>query len=171
MAKKKFNISPILALLAIVCGVVSICMMFVKSVNVVGYLKTEYPYSGLQATFGYTAEDAKVSQLNFSFMNLLPYILLVVAIVLAVMIVLKKSNNKLLSFVICGLLVASGILFFCEGAFTVLGDFFDNTITGGIGAVTGAEITVELATGAIVAAISSLVGGALMLVSVFTKSK
>lgn len=171
MAKKKSNVSPLLAMLSIVCGVVSICMMFVKSINVVGYLNTSKEYTGMQATFGYTAENSKVSELAFSFMNLLPYILLVVAIVLVVLSILGVSKSKIVKFVACGLFVVSGILFFCEGSFTVLGDLFNNKATQIVGSITSAEITANLAVGAIVAGASSLVGGALMLLSTFMAKK
>ena len=171
MAKKKIKISPIFALLSIVCAVVSFGMMFVKSINVVGYSKTEYPYTGLQAVFGVAGEKTDITQLEFSFMNLIPYILLAVAVILIVLSILKRSNNRILNFVICGLFIASGILFFCEGAFTVLGNFFDNGLTGVIGGVSGAKITVEITVGAIVAAICSIVGGLSMLASIFTAKK
>ena len=175
MAKKKSKKSlPIFALLAIVCAVVSICMMFVDSIKVVaetskGTSEDGVFYTGLQAVFGYTDEKTKIKVFEFSFMNLLPYLLLVGAIVLSVMLVLKKSNNKLFSFVICGLLIAAGVLFFFEGAFTIIADTGINNIASGLGQIFGVESKVELAVGAIVAAISSLVGGALMAVSVFAK--
>ncbi len=168
MAKKKSSVAPILALLAVVCGVVAICMCFVTSVNVVGYTSTNYPYTGLQATFGYTAENSSISELAFSFMNLLPYILVIVAVVIAVLSLVGVSRSRLVKFIACGLFVVSGILFFCEGSFTVLGDLFNNTGTSIVGSLTGAEINVNITTGAIVAGITSIVGGALMLLNTFS---
>lgn len=157
MRKKKVSINFVFELLVVVFSVVAICMMFVKSVNVVGYSNTKYGYTGLQATFGYTPEDSTISELAFSFMNLLPYILLVFAAVLTILSMMGSLKGKVVKYVICGLLVVSGILFFLEGVFTVYGDLFNNAVTNWLNNNSGSKITTELAVGAIIAGCASLV--------------
>ena len=154
--KTKINFNFICELFVIVLSVVAICMMFVHSVDVVGYSTTKYGYTGLQATFGYTAEDSSVSELAFSFVNLLPYIFILFSVVLTVLSMIGSLKGKVGKYVVCGLLFAAGVLFFLEGVFTVYGDLFNNVITQWINSNSSAKITTELATGAIVAGIVSI---------------
>ena len=157
MSKKKVQLKLIFDVLAVVLSVVAICMMFVKSVYVQGVLKAEY--TGLEATFGCVNSDTDLSFLEFSFMNLLPYILLVGAVVLIVLSVCGMAKGKLTRYLSCGLLVASGVLFFCIGAFVVPGDFYV------------VKVTTELAVGSIVAGSCALVAAVCELLTLLLKTK
>lgn len=167
MAKRKSGLSFWLTIVSIACGVASICMMFLKSIKLttvekITGLKTSSEYTGLQAVIGYT--ENKVSALKFSFLNLLPYILLVIAIIISVLALFGMTKGKIVKFVVCGLFIVSGVLFFCESQFIVLGDLFKNELTGLLKTV---ELQRSLGLGAIIAGSCSLVGGVSMLISAF----
>lgn len=157
MSKKKVELKLIFDVLAVVLSVVAICMIFVKSVAVQGLLKAEY--TGFEATFGCINPDTELSFLNFSFMNLLPYILLVCAVLLVILSMCGIVKGKLAKYLACAFMVASGVLFFCIGAFVVPGDFYV------------VKVTTELAVGSIVAGCASLVAGALECLTFVLKTK
>lgn len=113
MSRRK-SLSKYACYAGIAYAVVAICMIFLAAVSYkVGNEVTTY--SGLQVVFGYKATEtvlgSKVSVeiLDFSFMNLLPYILLIVGLVLAVMNLLGKGN-KLMTIIACACFVIAGIL-------------------------------------------------------------
>ena len=157
MSKKKVELKLIFDVLAVVLSVVAVCMIFVKSVYVQGLLTAEY--TGLEATFGCVNPDTELSFLNFSFMNLLPYILLVLAVVLVILSMCGIVKGKVAKYLACALLAVSGILFFCIGAFVVPGDFYVVKVTTG------------LMVGAIVAGSCALVAAACEVLTLVLKTK
>ena len=171
MAKKKNSVSKYTSLLAILLAIASACMIFCTAiVYKVSDSANPVNFTGMQVTFGYTANalegitssiKADINYFAFSFMNLLPYILLLVGIVFAVLkVVGDKNNSKMISFVAAACFIAGGVLMFCVVPFSVLGT---NEILGkaiptinkqymslGIGAIVGGVLgilggTVELA--------------------------
>ena len=132
MAKKKNSVSKYTSLLAILLAIASACMIFCTSiVYKVSDSANPVNFTGMQVTFGYTANalegitssiKADINYFAFSFMNLLPYILLLVGIVFAVLkVVGGKSNSKMFSFVAAACFIAGGVLMFCVVPFSVLG--------------------------------------------------
>lgn len=118
MAKKKVkinNLRLILSAVAALFAVVAFFLMFAPAATfeVVG---TKGSYSGAQMTFGYTetttvpivGTEIKSTVLNFSFLNLLPYILLVAGIVFNFLNKFCKFSN----FISAGCYVVAGVLFF-----------------------------------------------------------
>ena len=171
MAKKKNSVSKYTSLLAILLAIASACMIFCTAiVYKVSDSANPVNFTGMQVTFGYTANalegitssiKADINYFAFSFMNLLPYILLLVGIVFAVLkVVGGKNNSKMISFAAAACFIAGGVLMFCVVPFSVLGT---NEILGkaiptlnkqymslGIGAIVGGVLgilggTVELA--------------------------
>ena len=112
MAKKKKGLSlkVLFALISALLGVVSICLMAAPAAVV---KDTGLTYSGAQLTFGYTREGILVNAkvFNFSFLNLLPYILVLVGLVFSILTVLGKLG-KFAPFVSAGCYLAAGVLFF-----------------------------------------------------------
>lgn len=132
MAKKKNSVSKYTSLLAILLAIASACMIFCTAiVYKVSDSADPVNFTGMQVTFGYTANalegitssiKADINYFAFSFMNLLPYILLLVGIVFAVLkVVGGKNNSKMFSFVAAACFIAGGVLMFCVVPFSVLG--------------------------------------------------
>ena len=136
MAKKKNSISKYTSLLAILLAIASACMIFCTSiVYKVSEKADPVNFTGLQVTFGYSSTknflegitsaikfEGTINYFAFSFLNLLPYILLLAGIVFAVLkVVGGKSNSKMFSFVAAACFIAGGVLMFCVVPFSVLG--------------------------------------------------
>lgn len=159
-SKKSFNLGKILYLVAAVLGIVALVMMFVETVKVpdtdLGILGTveHEGYSGLKVAFGHKEDDVAI--LKFSFMGLLPYLLVVAGVVITIVNMLAKKSNKILDFVSAVALVVAGVLFFIMPSFMV---FADNIVAKVV-----AEADFKIVTGAIVSAISSIAAGAVVLV-------
>ena len=159
MAKKKSksNSRKILGVLASILGIVAVCMIFVDAIKVpdtkvLGTVVEGTGYTGLEVAFGFKEKD--VSVFGFSFMALLPYLLIIGGIVFSLLNATSKKGNKVLDFVSAILFVVAGVLCFLMPGFVVCAD----TI---LGKIAGA-IEYELAIGAIVSAITSIVAGALV---------
>lgn len=155
MAKKKTNYMSYLPLLAALLGVVALVMLFVPAIAI---KDSDTTYTGLQAAFGYTENVAiigDVVHLNFSFMNLLPYILVLVGIVACVM---GYKGNKLAMFVGFVCFVVAAVFFFLSVSFCVPNEGLEDLISG-IGGLFGEEASVKdsltLGAGAIVAGVCS----------------
>ena len=84
-------------------------------------------------------------------MALLPYLLAVGGVIVSVLNATSKKGNKMLDFVSAVLFVVAGVFFFLMPGFVVGADT-------SLGKIAGA-IEYELATGAIVSAISAVVAG------------
>jgi hypothetical protein len=162
MAKKKsgFNLGKILYLIAAVLGVVAIVMMFVDTVKIpdvdLGALGTVEGegYSGMKVAFGYKEDDVAV--FGFSFMALLPWILVIAGVVLTALNTFSKKGSKLFDFISIAAFIVAGVLFFIMPNFMV----FAETLAGAV----WEAFEWKLAVGAIVAAVCSIVAGGAVLV-------
>ena len=136
MSKKKNSVSKYTSLLAILLAIASACMIFCTAiVYKVSDSADPINFTGMQVTFGYTSTknilegitsaikiEGSINYFAFSFLNLLPYILLLAGIVFAVLkVVGGKSNSKMFSFVAAACFIAGGVLMFCVVPFSVLG--------------------------------------------------
>lgn len=159
---KKISLNKILYGIAVLLSVVAIFMIFAPALGISYTGHDNATYSGLQAVFGYSvtrgsgALSVTTNYLSFSFMNLLTYILLIVAIVLLVVKLCGKLNSKIVDYIIAVLLVVSGIFFFVTSNFAVLAGFYDATADA---------ITRTLGAGAIVAGILALVSAIVVVVA------
>lgn len=166
MAKKKAksNLGKILYFMAAALGVVAIVMMFVDSVKepnieVFGKVVEGEGYSGLKVVFGYKENDVEI--FKFSFMALLPYLMVVASVVILIINMISKKSSKILDLVSVAIFVVAGVLFFCMPSFM---QFADNII-----GKTVSEIDFKLAIGSIVSAISSIVAGVVVLAKALLK--
>ena len=156
MAKKKTNAGAVLNAVAVALGVVAVCMLFLTSVKVVtkvlGVTGTT-EFKGKEVVFG--LEDFA----GFSIMNLLPYILVVVGVVFAVVSLASKKKAKMFDYIAGIALVVGGVLFFVTAGFTQWTESYKNVLDLGIKAET---TTVSLGIGAIISAITSILAGVLV---------
>ena len=166
MAKKKKNsgLGKILSFAALALGVVAIAMLFVAVVAnpdvKAGSLTIEgQKLTGLQVAFGYSEKE--IECLAFSFMALLPWVLVIAGVVLTALNTFSKKSSKLFDFISIGVFVAAGVLFFMMPSFMV----FAETLSG----VVLEALEWKLAFGAIAAAICSIAAGALVLVKSLKK--
>lgn len=154
MAKKKsIDFGKIAAMLSVLLGIVAIIMMFVPSVAI---KDSESTYTGLQVTFGHKKND--VTYFDFSFMNMLTYILVLVGILFAMLSILGKGS-KFAAFISAAAFLVAGIFFFCEVAFCVPNKDMEGIISG-IAGIFGEKASIKdsltLGAGAIVGGIVSL---------------
>ena len=124
MAKKCNKVAKFAPIVAAVLGVVAVVMIFVAAVVFPMDYLDDVTFTGLQVTFGY-AETTDVfgstvttEVLKFSFMNLLPYLMVIGAIVLSVLAFLGKGN-KFFAIIAAVLFIVAGVLFFLTVAFTI----------------------------------------------------
>ena len=92
MAKRKSSVGKPLSFVAAVLGVVAVVMLFLPAI---GIKDTDTTYTGLQITFGYKESllGFEYTVFDFSFMNLLTYILAVVGIVFSVLSAMGKGSK------------------------------------------------------------------------------
>ncbi|MBQ8424989.1 MAG: hypothetical protein IJX17_03090, partial [Clostridia bacterium] len=155
-----FSLGNLLCLVAIVAGVVAVCMIAMPSLKIESALSSltgPKTYSGLKAVFGSKVEDYEY--MSFSFMNLLPYILVLAGVVVLALKVLGKMGG-LANIVAVVAFVAAGILFLFVNKFVVLSDVYELALK---------LAEVKIGVGALISAICSFVAGACALVPVFVK--
>ena len=163
--KKKSNLGKVFYAVALVLGIVAVAMLFVTAVKtpdttVLGATVKGNTVSGFQLAFGY-AED-EVARLGFSFMGLLPWLLTLAGTVVTLLNTLSKKGSALFDFVAVGTFIAAGVLFFLTPNFMIFAD----TIPGGI----LKAMDWKLAVGSIVAAITSLLAGVVVLAKNLSKN-
>jgi len=174
MAKKKkgglFSLSNLLYLVALVASVVAIGLIVAPALEIEGKLATfglsdSTSYSGMKVVFG--AKTEKYEYMLFSFMNLLPYILVLVAAIVLVLKVLGKLNSGIGNIIAVVALVAAGVLFLLVPNFTVLAESFAAAID--LANAFKEVVTLKVGIGAIMAAVCSFVAGVCTLVPMFVK--
>ena len=164
MAKKKngglFSLGNLLSLIAIVAGVVAVAMIAMPSLKIetaLSSLTGPTTHSGLKVVFGSKVEDYEY--MSFSFMNLLPYILVVAGVIILALKVLGKMGG-LANILAVAAFVAAGVLFLFVNKFVVLSDVYEL-------ALKLAEVKIGM--GALISAICSFVAGACALLPIFVK--
>lgn len=152
--KKKISLALILSAVAALLGIVTIVMLAAPGITYTADLvvtKTTTTFSMAQLTFG-----NKDGGFAFSFMNFLPFLLVIAGIALCVITALK--GNKFTAFIAAVCFLAAGILFFCCKQLIV---FDTGDLTGDLkdAAVEIAKETIKefkLGVGAILAGILSI---------------
>lgn len=165
MAKKKkgLSVGKILGFIVALLGLVAVCMVFVDAVTtgdkeVFGATIEGVKYSGIKVAFGVKENDIAV--LKFSIMALLPVVLALAGTVLSVFNTLKK-DAKLINFIIAGMFVVAGVLYFIMPNFMVFAD----TLAGGV----AEALEFKLAIGSIIAGVCSVLAGVISLAKPFIK--
>ncbi len=170
-AKQSKQLGKLLAFASAIVGLVAVIMIFLPQI-VSASENSDTAYNGIAIAFGKTLYDKLgiTSKIDFSFMNLLCYLLVVVGLVLTVLQICGICKSKLVTFIAAVAFIAGGILFF----FAL--DFSTITNTGSINLPILGEISSKgthkfteansenytawkLGTGAIVGGITAIVAG------------
>ena len=151
MAKRKSNLGKPLSFVAAVLGLAAVVMLFLPAI---GIKDTDTTYTGLQITFGYKESllGFEYTVFNFSFMNLLTYILAVVGIVFSVLSAMGKGS-KFAAFIAAAAFAVSGVFFFLSVSYTLPNEDASKIIS-----FVGGDIkdALTLAYGAIIGGVASL---------------
>lgn len=151
MAKRKSSIGKPLSFVAAVLGLVAVVMLFLPAI---GIKDTDTTYTGLQITFGYKESllGFEYTVFDFSFMNLLTYILAVVGIVFSVLSAMGKGS-KFAAFIAAAAFAVSGVFFFLSVSYTLPNEDASKIIS-----FVGGDIkdALTLAYGAIIGGVASL---------------
>ena len=155
--KKKSGLGTLLALVGALLALAAVFMMFLPAASI---KDTDTTFTGIQMTFGYS-KDAGLGTLElfgFSFMNFLPYILVLAGIAFSVLTVLGKLGKiaPLLS-AVCYL--GAGILFLLAVVCCVPNADLEKLVNVG-GSIFGEKVSVRdclaLGVGAILAGVLSI---------------
>lgn len=151
MAKRKSSVGKPLSFVAAVLGLVAVVMLFLPAI---GIKDTDTTYTGLQITFGYKESllGFEYTVFDFSFMNLLTYILAVVGIVFSVLSAVGKGS-KFAAFIAVAAFAVSGVFFFLSVSYTLPNEDASKIIS-----FVGGDIkdALTLAYGAIIGGVASL---------------
>ena len=153
MAKRKSSVGKPLSFVAAVLGLAAVVMLFLPAI---GIKDSDTTYTGLQITFGYKGKDPllglEYTVFNFSFMNLLTYILAIVGIVFSVLSAVGKGS-KFAAFIAAAAFAVSGVFFFLSVSYTLPNEDASKIIS-----FIGGDIkdALTLAYGAIIGGVASL---------------
>lgn len=153
MAKKKSKkqISSIVSLISAALGIVALVMIFLPAI---GVKDTETTYTGLQIVFGYKEKPfmSEVTVFEFSFMNLLTYLLVIAGVVFTVLGLLGKGS-KFATFIAAICFLVGGIFFFFQLQFCI-----PNTTVSNVTSLFGGNIKEigSLGAGSIIGGICSI---------------
>ena len=93
--RKKSTLGLVFSAGAVLFAIAAVCMMFLNAVELVSGENVLAQYTGVQVAFGYSETYpiiGEVKFLNFSIMNLLPYILALAGAVVAILAALSKKS-------------------------------------------------------------------------------
>ena len=154
MAKKKkfkLDLRVLLSVTAVILAIVAVCMAFAPAAVVEN---TKVTYKGWQLAFGYKysktvfGTELGVEVFKFSFMNVLPYLLLLAGIVFGVLSVAGKLG-KLSGFISSGCFLAGGVLYFCvvpmcipASSVDAVGEIVKENLVIGAGAVVAGVLSI-----------------------------
>lgn len=149
---KKMKMSSILTAVAALLGIVAFIMLFLPAI---GVKDADTTYKGLDIVFGYKGKVLTVEYtvFNFSFMNLLTYILVLAGVVLSVLNLVGKKPSKLLALIAAAAFLVAGIFFFCSVSFASLNEDASKLITAFGGDI---KDGLELAFGSIIGGIAGI---------------
>lgn len=171
--KKKSNLGLLLSACAALFAVFAVCMLFVKSISVVSGKNELQSFTGLQVAFGYSEEIAnqKIGILKFSFMNLLPYLLMIGALVVSVLS--AKKNSFLLNVIAAALGVVAAIFFFSATAYVCVAGtegsgFFSGIWKNVIDALKDSD-NLKIAIGSILGGVFSIISAICSAVKIIVK--
>ncbi len=160
MAKKKkcAGLGKFLSLISVALGALAIGMIFadvVKTADVkslVGTVKG-VGVSGLKVVFGSSVEGVDV--LAFSILAILPWAFVLVGAVLSAINVFAKKNSNAFDYIAIAAFFVAGVLYFLMPHLMTFADTAVGTINE--------ALDWKLAIGSVIAAISSLVAGAIVI--------
>ena len=126
----KIQLNNLLNFVMAICFLVAIAMIFVPVVKV-----GDESYNGLKVVFGYTAKtnlfgstSIETEIFKFSFLNLLTYVFVLVALVITCMHLVKgKKGNDMATCLTVLLALVAGVFFLLTRNFTVVSDSLKTT--------------------------------------------
>lgn len=179
MAKKKSSkklLGSILSGVTILFAIVALCMMFVKSVKVMSGENEVLSFTGAQTVFGYTWKkevlgttlSAKI--LDFSFMNLLPYLLLLAGILFAALGYEGKSGF-LMNILATAAFVVAAVFFFLAPQFVVVAESGSSIVDSAVNSIVSAlkDDGATVAIGGILAGVFSAIAAVCSGLKIFVK--
>lgn len=164
MAKRKSSgiVGLCVTFTAILLALVAFFLMFAPAIGD----KAGTTYTGAQIAFGFkeTYRSASLQALNFSFMNFLPYLLLLIGVAFGILVLFGKLKfiSKIVS---AGCFIAAGVFFFCAVQFTMPAD----TALGLLIGLAKDNQELSLKAGVIVSGVLSLLAGLASLSALFIK--
>lgn len=167
--KKKSQISKYLGFAALVFSLLAVVMIFLPAI---GVKDRDDTFSGLQVAFGYKktakffGQEITSTYFNFSFMNLLTYLLPLAAFVLLALSAFGKKQNKLFVFIAAACLIVSAVFFFMNLNFVSFNEDVKGVYEFLVGDI---KDGFELAIGSILGGVCGVLGGASALGAVFIK--
>lgn len=178
MAKKRKKSSTLglaLSAGAVLFAIVAVCMLFVNAVELVSGDNVLAQYKGTQVAFGYSETYpiiGEVKFLNFSFMNLLPYLLALGGGVVAVLAALGKKSF-LLNVIATACFVAAAIFFFTAASYvSVAGSEGSSAWSSAIRSIVDSlkdSDNLKIAIGSILGGVFSIVAAACSALKIFLK--
>lgn len=169
MAKKAKSLNKLLALVGALLAIVAVVMIFLPQIAAVN---SDTTYNGLAIAFGKELSSVDggsifkgSTTINFSFPNLLAYILVVAGLAINVLQLVGIGKGKLMTFIAGAALVAGGILFFFALNFSTITTSGSVLGIGGESSSAFAEMNTDstkvwqLGYGAIVGGITAIVSG------------
>ena len=178
MAKKRKKSSTLglaLSAGAVLFAIVAVCMLFVNAVELVSGDNVLAQYKGTQVAFGYSETYpiiGEVKFLNFSFMNLLPYLLALGGGVVAVLAALGKKSF-LLNVIATACFVAAAIFFFTAASYvSVAGSEGSGTLNAIVKNIVDAlkdGDNLKIAIGSILGGVFSVIAAACSALKIFVK--
>lgn len=153
-----------LPLIAAALGLIAVIMIFCPAI---AGKETDSSYNGLKAVFGHSEKvlGKKVGVLDFSFMNLLTYVLAIAGIVCSVL-AYRNPKNKLMSLIATVCFAVAAIFFFCTIAFTAISD---DMLMGGLVKASDVKDGLELGIGAILGGVASILAAVASIAPVVLK--
>ena len=150
-SSKKKTLKLVFTCLEVVFAIAALCMIFLPAI---GVKDSDTSYSGLNAVFGYSTKTnllvstVETQVFSFSFLNLLTYLLVLIAVVLLILKLAFKKQAKLVNLLSIILLIVAGVFFFLVVQFSVVAEGFSKLyaafgsdpkagLTLGIGAILG----------------------------------
>ena len=169
MAKKAKSLNKLIALVGALLAIVAVVMVFLPQIAAVN---SDTTYNGLAIAFGKELSSVDggdffkgSTTINFSFPNLLAYILVVAGLVINVLQLVGIGKGKLMTFIAGAALVAGGILFFFALNFSTITtsgsvlSFGSETTSKFADMNTDSTKVWQLGYGAIVGGITAIVSG------------
>ena len=162
--KKKSNLFGLLTGLSVLLAIVSVVMIFLPAIAMKDADET---FNGLKIVFGYEKETliSDVTYFEFSFMNLLTYLLVILGGVLSAMNAVKKPS-KLLTLLSAAAFLLAGIFFFSAVGLTAYDDDISKVVSAFGGDIKNGF---KLGIGSVIGGISSLLAAGCSAVAFLSK--
>ena len=173
--RKKSTLGLVFSAGAVLFAIAAVCMMFLNAVELVSGENVLAQYTGVQVAFGYSETYpiiGEVKFLNFSIMNLLPYILALAGAVVALLAALSKKSF-LLNIIAVACFVAAAVFFFTAASYvSVAGSEGSGTLNVLVKNIVDAlkdGDNLKIAIGSLLGGVFSVVAAACSALKIFVK--